>query len=317
MLERHRKRRRQLILTAVLLLLALGAGGWYLWTEQLSPRLAAELSRNRFYVAVQPSLRAAVPDERGPVAAAVRSMQVETDAWSRYNWAAAVPESGEQSGDFFADAVFLGDSLTDGLMLYSAIRPANVLAVKGVSVFSIGSKPVLPNPKGGADLTILDALEQDGSYGKIYVLLGVNELGEPSDTRFIEAYGALVDRLKASYPAADIYVQSMMPVNESKARSAGLARAITNENIARRNALILQLCAEKEVFFLDLFSLMVDEAGMLPREETNDGVHLYISGYQKWYAYLCSHAALPPPLPGAPTGRLDLLYGIELLKPEE
>jgi len=314
MLERHRKRRRLLIISTILLVLAVGAGGWLLWTQQLRPRLSAELSRNRFYTAVQPAVRQAVPDECGPVAAAVRSMQVETDPWSRYDWDAAVPEGAEQPDDFFADAVFLGDSLTDGLMLYSVIRPANVLAVKGVSVFSIGTKPVLPDPEGGEDMTLLEALEQDGSYGKIYVLLGVNELGEPSDSRFINAYGVLIDRLKASYPAADIYVQSMMPVNESKARSAGLAGTITNESIARRNALILQLCAEKEVFFLDLFTLMKDETGALPREETNDGVHLYIPGYQKWYAYLCSHAAAPPPLPGAPTGRLDLLYGIELLE---
>ena len=314
MLERHRKRRRIMIITAVVLLLALvlGGGGWYLWTYQLAPRFAAELSRNRFYTVMEPSIRAAVPDGAGPVAAAVRSLHVETDPWSRYNWAAPVPESAEQGAEFFADAVFLGDSLTDGLMLYSVVRPANVLAVKGVSVFTIGSKPVLPDPKGGEDITILDALEQDKSYGKIYLLLGVNELGEPSDSRFINAYGELIDRLEENYPDADIYIQSMMPVNESKARSAGLAKAITNENIARRNGLLQALCAEKGVFFLDLYSLMLDENGMLPREETNDGVHLYIPGYQKWYAYLCTHAAVPPPLPGAPTGRMDLLMGIEL-----
>ena len=312
MLERHRKRRRQLIMAVALLLLALGAGGWYLWTQQLVPRITAEISRNRFYTAVEPSTRAAVPDEAGPVAVAVGRIQVETDPWSRYDWAAPVPESGEQGAEFFADAVFLGDSLTDGLMLYSAVKPANVLAVKGVSVFTIGSKPVLPDPKGGADITILDALERDESYGKIYVLLGVNELGEPSDSRFIEAYGALIDRLKESYPEADIYIQSMMPVNESKVRSAGLAKAITNENIARRNELLQALCGEKQVFFLDLYSLMLDEDGALPRAETNDGVHLYIPGYQKWYAYLCTHAATPPLLPGAPTGRMDLLRGIDL-----
>ena len=317
MLEWHRKRRRRLIMVASLLVLAIGAGGWLLWTKQLYPLLSAQMSRNRFYTAAQVLVRPAVSEEDGPMSAAVRSIQVETDPWRNYDWAAAVPEGAEQEGEFFADAVFLGDSLTDGLMLYSAIRPANVLAVKGVSVFSIGTKPVLPDPLGGEEMTILEALEQDRSYGKIYILLGVNELGESNDTRFIEAYGVLLDRLKNSYPSAEIYVQSMMPVNESKARTAGLDRSITNETIARRNGLMLQLCAEKEVFFLDLFTLMMDETGMLPQGETHDGVHLYIPGYQKWYAYLRSHAATPPPLAGAPTGRLDLLCGIEMLELRE
>ena len=48
---------------------------------------------------------------------------------------------GESVADeWFADAVFLGNSLTDGLELYSGIKNASFISHQGLSVFNIASK---------------------------------------------------------------------------------------------------------------------------------------------------------------------------------
>lgn len=307
MFQAQRKRRRRVILIFLCLILAAVALLWFL----LFPVIGREQNRHRIYAARRSFPVSMVSEEQGSLAQKIRDSYQVTDPWALYDFSMPVPEGRAVEDDHFSTAVFLGDSLTDGLMLYSGIRAGNVFAVKGVTVFTIGQKPVLPDPAGGEDMTILEALDRSGDYDSIYVLLGVNELGD-SAGNFITAYGTLIDRLQEMYPDANIYIQSMMPVNDAKAKANGTAY-INNEAIVSRNAMIATLCAEKKVFFLDLFSLMADEKGALPAEKTNDGIHLYIPSYQLWYSYLKTHVAVPPAGPDAPTGRLALRTGFRWL----
>lgn len=57
-----------------------------------------------------------------------------------YDFSQPAPEDGEAEEDYFSDAVFLGDSRTDGLRLYSGIRPGGVIYHNGLMVFEAADR---------------------------------------------------------------------------------------------------------------------------------------------------------------------------------
>lgn len=111
---------------------------------------------------------------------------------------------------YFDDAVFIGDSRTEGLMLYGGLSNAAFYTHKGLMVNTIFTKEAVKD--GDQKITIMKALEKH-KFRKVYVMLGVNELGWVYEQVFIQRYGELVDELKRLQPDAVIYIQSIMPVS--------------------------------------------------------------------------------------------------------
>ena len=82
--------------------------------------------------------------------------------------------------------------------------PATFYAYKGLMVDTAFTKQVVND--GGQKLTVVDALRKH-KFGKVYIMLGVNELGWPSEDTFIKRYGKLVDEVKKIEPISKIYIQ--------------------------------------------------------------------------------------------------------------
>lgn len=272
-----------------------------------------EVSRNRFYSPARSVTGIDWADDYGALADTVQTSylaaQDSAGRWAGYDFSQPVAACAPVEDDYFSDAAFLGDSLTDGLMLYSSLRAGEVLAVKGVTVYTIGTSLLLEDAQGEG-MTILQALEQGGDYGKIYLLLGVNELSGDEGS-FIRRYGELIDELHALYPDALIYVQSLLPVNEQVLTARKQPDYINNAAIVQRNAVIQNMCKEKHAFYLDLHQLFVSEQGDLAAEETYDGVHLYAKVYERWYQYLREHV---PVAQDAARGRSALREGMPWLQ---
>ena len=72
------------------------------------------------------------------------------------------------------DALFIGDSRTVGLMEYAGIDGADYFCTVGMSVYNIHKKPVSVPNVGKVTLT---ELLNSKKYGKIYIMLGINEVG--------------------------------------------------------------------------------------------------------------------------------------------
>ena len=206
-----------------------------------------------------------------------------------YDYSQPVPQSEEVPEDYFSDAAFIGDSRTDGLLLYSGIKGATGLSYKGLMVSELEDKRVKFTVSGVTD-TVMGALEKD-TYGKVYMMLGVNELGWYNDQKFYETYTQEVQRVKELQPGAVIYLQSILPVTQEKSDSHAY---FTNENIVRYNGLIAQVAEEQQVFYLDVASALMEEGGALPAESSTDGIHLKRDGYKTWYQYLRNHAVTDP-----------------------
>ena len=187
---------------------------------------------------------------------------------------------------WFADAVFLGDSRTDGLMLFSGIKSATFISHQGLSVFNIDETDCID--RNGEKVTVLEALA-DQQFAKVYLMLGVNELGYPSVKSFQDTYAELVDQIKALEPDATIYLQTIIPVNETVGAEKGMSKYITNARIKEYNAAIAQVAEDKDVALVDVAEAFWDENDSLPADYTSDGVHLTRAGYIHWFEYLQTH----------------------------
>lgn len=197
-----------------------------------------------------------------------------------------VPESAAVEDTYFADAVFLGDSRTDGFRLYSGLGIGTYLCATGATVESVFSKAV-DTPQGKVPL--LDALAEI-DCGKIYVMLGVNELGWPGTKLFREQGEQLIRRLQKDHPDALIMIQSILPVS---ARQDAKGSYVNNRRVTDYNAVWQDLAERLGVFYVAVNEPLTGEDGCLPAELNFDGVHLNPDGCAIWLDYLRTHAILP------------------------
>ncbi|HZK24204.1 MAG TPA: GDSL-type esterase/lipase family protein [Oscillospiraceae bacterium] len=200
---------------------------------------------------------------------------------SAYDFHSAVPAAaGTIAEDYFQDAVFIGDSRTTGLQLFGGPTEAIYYTATGLKVDTISTKPVVAS--GKQKITIMEALDQH-KFDKIYIMLGINELGWAYSDLFIKTYGEVIAELKKIAPAALIYVQSILPVTKKKSLQDNV---YNQQNINKYNELIQQMAAEQQVYFLDAAAAVKDDEGYLPSAATTDGIHLNPAYCQLWFDYL-------------------------------
>lgn len=199
-----------------------------------------------------------------------------------YDYSKPVPASAPKGEDWFRDAAFIGDSRMKGIMNFAKFEYAADFSHVGLTVADVFTKPYIETPSGS--VTVSEAL-QGGTYGKIYMMTGLNELGWYDTDKFIEYYGDLVDHAKQTHPEAQIYVIGIMPVG---AKATAEQAHLTNDRVQMFNGLILGMCEAKQVYFVDGFEAVASN-GSLPDDASPDGVHME-PGYCKMLTdYLLSH----------------------------
>ncbi len=181
----------------------------------------------------------------------------------------------------FSDAVFVGDSRTEGLRYFGELDNAKFVSAKGLNVKTAIEKQLI-KVDDGSMLNVPDALKTY-EYSRVYVMLGINELGWPYEDVFVEKYGELLEQIEAVNPKAKIYVQEILPVTQEKSQSGGV---FTNEKIDHYNELIKQLAFSKSMRFLEVSKAVEDETGALMSDASTDGIHLKKSYCIKWAQYL-------------------------------
>lgn len=199
-----------------------------------------------------------------------------------------VPESSAVALSYFENTVIIGDSRSQGLMLYGGLPAKGNLTGVALSVYNIWEKKYISSTQG--DLTVFQALQRS-DYDRAYIGLGINCVGYPSREKFVSLYGEFIDEVRRYQPEIEIYLQGIIPVNEPIIYSKGTSSYINNAVIEEFNALIAQVAKEKNCHYLDLFSYFVDDNGQLPEKASTDGLH-FGSEYSKlWTEYLRTHTA--------------------------
>ncbi|MGI6029896.1 MAG: GDSL-type esterase/lipase family protein [Eubacteriales bacterium] len=191
-------------------------------------------------------------------------------------------ESAAVEDSYFDDAVFIGNSLTEGMELFGELPNATYYASTGISVNQILTKGIVDGQ------TVPQALASH-SFGKVYVMLGINEAGMDQET-FRQRYTELIDTICQTQPQAVVYIQSILPVT---AKRDARGDNINNANVAALNGILREIAQEQEVYYLDVASAIDGGTGVLPAEVGGDGVHLSKKYYLVWKEYLKTHTAQP------------------------
>lgn len=192
---------------------------------------------------------------------------------------------------YFDDAVFIGDSRTVGLYDYAGLDNAAFYASSGLTVYKLFEEPDGKYKDGNWPENIGTALGRQ-QYAKVYLMIGINEMGTGDVDYFMKHYTEAVQRIRQLQPNAIIYLESIMRVTTERSAKGDY---ITNQGIDERNARIAQLADNQTIFYLDVNSVVCDEAGGLNPEYTFDGVHLYAQYIDIWKQYLMTHAVNKTP----------------------
>lgn len=190
---------------------------------------------------------------------------------------------------YFDDALFIGDSRTVGLCLYSGWENTDFLADVGLTIYGVLNKEITYN---NGNKMYLSTLLSSKRYSKIYLMLGINEVGTGTSDSFCEAYAEVVDQILRWQPNAVVIVQSIMCVGPQKSATSS---SINNNNIRTRNEKLATLQNDWNIFYLDINPPLCDGNGDLISEYSFDQVHLYAKYYTLWCDYLMQHGFIVNP----------------------
>lgn len=225
------------------------------------------------------------PPQELPAKEAVKKkkLTIDTVEETSYDYSKPVPKSDMVDENYFDDAVFIGDSRTEGLLLNTGLANAIEYTHKGLMVDTVFTAPVI-NMKGDK-ISVMAALRQT-HFAKVYIMLGINETGWPYNDIFIEKYEKVIDKIKSINPDATIYVQEILPVTQTVSANHSYVK---NGKIAKFNRLIRKMAEEKKVYYVAAGSAVADVGGCLPEDAAMDGIHLNKSYCEKWMKYLKTH----------------------------
>ena len=122
-------------------------------------------------------------------------------------------------------------------------------------------------------------------YGKIYIMLGINELGYKTEKTIAETEET-IQKIKEQQPKATIYLSANLHVTKVRSERDKL---INNKKIDKFNQKLETLTDNKGVYYIDVNEEFDDENGNLRSECTGDDVHVYAKYYQDWSKWLCEN----------------------------
>ncbi len=192
----------------------------------------------------------------------------------------------EVDDDYFCDALFIGDSRTVGLSEYCEAldERATFYSKVSLTIFTVMNKEFVKVDDGKISV---DTALQNNKFNKIYIMLGLNEIGTGDTEYFRSAYEEVINRIVELQPDAIIYIQGIMHVTEDKSKGD---KNFNNEKINARNEAIAQLADQKRIFYIDMNEAVDDENGNLDSSLSFDGVHLKASSYERWHEFLLHNA---------------------------
>lgn len=181
---------------------------------------------------------------------------------------------------YFDDALFIGDSRTVGLYDYTDLSEhADFLCETSLTIYKVMDE----NFKGKGTVEEVLAAKH---YGKIYIMIGINELGRGTTEDFMEKYTEVVDTLHELAPEAKIIIEANMRVSGQKSNSDAI---FNNSNINARNNAIATLADNETFFYIDMNEAVCDENGDLNAEYTHDQIHLLGKYNELWKQFLMEH----------------------------
>lgn len=172
------------------------------------------------------------------------------------------------------DIVMVGNSLTEGGGDWG----------KRLGVKNVVNRGIIGDEIMGIYDRIDDVLQ--GHPKRIYLMSGANDVSHnATKDSMVRCMRMLVQKIRRQSPSTELYLQGMLPINESTGRYSRLKGK--TEMFPQLNAAFRQLAKEEGVRFVDLFDLFKEkDSNSLRMELTSDGLHVNENGYKIWAAEL-------------------------------
>lgn len=170
--------------------------------------------------------------------------------------------------------VFMGDSITDGWKL-AEYFPNQPYVNRGIG----GQKTPQMLIRFRADVI-------DLKPKVVVILAGTNDISAYPGPNVLDGIKAnLTSMVELAHAnGINVVLATVMPVSDYNKNASGapIIRTVIRPpaQIDELNKWIKQFCAERKLVYLDYFSAMADEKGLLKPEIANDGLHPNAKGYQ-------------------------------------
>lgn len=122
---------------------------------------------------------------------------------------------------------------------------------------------------------------------KIFINIGTNDISKADYTleKLIGNYKNILSQIQTRLPETEVYLMAYYPVNEldknsEEAQAEGRFKTRNNRNIQIANKAVEKLAEEMGYQYIDVNEGLRDERGMLKKEYTVDGIHMYANGYR-------------------------------------
>ncbi|MDR0973282.1 MAG: serine hydrolase [Prevotellaceae bacterium] len=169
------------------------------------------------------------------------------------------------------DIVMLGNSITEG----GGERFATLTKTKHVRNRGIS---------GDVAMGVYDRLDQilPGQPKKIFLMIGINDVSQDLTAEEIVSHiEMVVDKVRKESPKTRLYLESLMPINESFGRYERLTGKTSV--VVDINHRLEALAKAKDIPFLNFYSLFAEpNTDILRQDLTEDGLHLNDTGYVIW-----------------------------------
>ena len=189
----------------------------------------------------------------------------------------------QADSSYFDDALFIGDSRTVGLYEYGGLGNAEVCADSGMNIYKVFQEEFTLS--SGEVLSLEEILMQK-QFGKVYIMLGINELGYDFD-QTVKKFAESIEKIQECQPDALVFIMANLHITKEKSEES---EYFTNENIDRFNAAVGAMADGERIFYLDVNSLYDDEEGGLSTEYTTDHAHILGKYYTDWVDFILQNA---------------------------
>ena len=126
---------------------------------------------------------------------------------------------------------------------------------------------------------------------KIFINIGTNDLSYAEASfddllaYMLKNYAAILEQIQTRLPKTEVYLMAYYPVNETDKVSrnpweSDMFTNRNNRNLPVANTAVEKLAAQYNYQYIDVNKGLTDEYGMLKKEFTVEGIHMYANGYR-------------------------------------
>ena len=191
------------------------------------------------------------------------------DEWGDGNYKKVIKEFKSNPLNY-GDIVFLGNSITSGGKDWSKRLKHPNIRNRGI----------------GGDVTdgVLARIDEITYFRPkaVFLLIGINDLwnnnspNNPSAEYIANNIIQIAQVINAETPKTKIYIQTVLPIEKEQYKSS----------ILKVNEIIKANEKENPYQIVDLYSIFVNENGLIKKDLSTDGVHLNEKGYDAWVDFI-------------------------------